>query len=328
MASNVSNDAEYVENVMMSQSLLKPVVSSVKEGDSDGSSRKRALSGDDDNEASKKLKPAEGISDLVDLMKAQFTSFRADFQDMRNEMSSTLESKFTSFESKLTGTVMKVVHEEIDSVKKDFNSRMDGLSSKLEAKMVKFVETHIEQKLSLSSEDVKSKLGISELQNEVASLKMSYAEVASSGASASVSPARDGIELNVIIRNLNYDPREQSDKSVTLNKVNKLMRDGLKLKTVNVTSCERKQSKGQKPGLIVTRIETVEQKQEIMSVKNCLKNTSDYKNVYIENDRSFSTRVNESNMFTVLKELGKANDYFVTSNGRILKKTGKTGSRQ
>ena len=32
MASNVSNDAEYVENVMMSQSLLKPVVSSVKEG--------------------------------------------------------------------------------------------------------------------------------------------------------------------------------------------------------------------------------------------------------------------------------------------------------
>ena len=70
----------------------------------------------------------------------------------------------------------------------------------------------------------------------------------------------DGIELNVIIRNLNYDPREQSDKSVTLNKVNKLMRDGLKLKTVNVTSYERKQSKGQKPGLIVARIETVEQK--------------------------------------------------------------------
>ena len=55
-------------------------------------------------------------------------------------MSSTLESKFTSFESKLTGTVMEVVHEEIDSVKKDFNSRMDGLSSKLKAKMVKFVE--------------------------------------------------------------------------------------------------------------------------------------------------------------------------------------------
>ena len=156
-------------------------------------------------------------------MKAQFTSFRADFQDMRNEMSSTLESKFTSFESKLTGTVMEVVHEEIDSVKKDFNSRMDGLSSKLKAKMVKFVETHVEQKLSLSSEAVKTKLGISELQTEVASLKKTYVDAANSSASesASVSPSRDGIELNVIIRNLNYDPREQTDKSVTLNKVNK-----------------------------------------------------------------------------------------------------------
>ena len=59
-------------------------------------------------------------------------------------MSSTLVSKFTTFESKLTGTVMKVVHEEIDSLKKDFNSRIDVLSSKLEAKIVTFVVTHVE----------------------------------------------------------------------------------------------------------------------------------------------------------------------------------------
>ena len=146
--------------------------------------------------------------------------------------------------------------------------------------------------------------------------------------SASVSPPTDGIELNVIIRNLNYDPREQTDKNITLNKVNKLLRDGLKLKAVNVSSCERKQSRGQKPGLIVARIETAEQKNKIMNVKNSLKNSSDYKDVYIEHDRSFSTRVNESNMFTVLKELDKAKDYYVTSNGRILKKNDKSGSRQ
>lgn len=65
-----------------------------------------------------------------------------------------------------------------------------------------------------------------------------------------------------------------------------------------------------------------------MKVKNILKKTTDFKDVYIENDRAFSTRVNESNMFTVLKELGKANKYFVSGSGRILKKTGKSGSRQ
>ena len=50
-----------------------------------------------------------------------------------------------------------------------------------------------------------------------------------------------------------------------------------------MTSCERKQSRGQKPGLIVAKIENVEQKQTIMNVKNSLKNTSDYKDVYISN---------------------------------------------
>ena len=65
-----------------------------------------------------------------------------------------------------------------------------------------------------------------------------------------------------------------------------------------------------------------------MQIKNRLKNTPEYKDVYMENDRSFSTRINESNMFTVLKELGKANDYFVSGSSRILKKTGKPGSRQ
>ena len=221
---------------------------------------------------------------------------------------------------------MKVVHEEIDSIKKDFNSLIDGLSSKLETKLMIFFETHVELKLSSGSEEVKTKLEISELQNDVSSLKRSYADVASSGASAS--PSGDGIELNVIIRNLNCDTSEQTDKVVTMNKVNKLLRDGLKLKSVNVTSCESKQTKGPKPGVIAARIETAEQMQEIMRANNCLKNTSDYKNVYNENDRSFSTGINESNMLTVLKERGKANDYFVSSNGRILKKIGKPGSRQ
>ena len=154
--------------------------------------------------------------------------------------------------------------------------------------------------MSLGSEDVKTKLGVSEQENDMSSLKKSYADVESSDASAP--PSGDGMELNVIIRNLNCDPSEQTDKTVTMNKVDKLLRDGLKLKFVKVTSCERKQTKGPKPGVIVERIETVEQKQEMMRVKNCL----DYKHVYIENDKRFSTRVNESNMFTVLKELGKA----------------------
>ena len=333
MSSIMKSDAEYVDEVM-SLSLLKPV-SVVKEGENYVYSRKMALSGDDEGKTSKKLKqqsPAEGICDLVDLMKSQFTSFRSDLQEMRSEMTSTFESRFTSFEAKLTNTVMKVVHEEIDSVKKDFNTRIDGLSnkleSKLESKLVQYVETHIDKKVSSVSDDLQKSLGLSELQKEVTSLKTTYASVAGAGASVPASSSSEGIERNIIIRNLRCGPKEETDRTVTLNKVYKLFRDSLKLKTVKIVSCERKSPKSKKTGVILVTIETADQKQEIMQIKNRLKNTPEYKDVYIENDRSFSTRINESNMFTVLKELGKANDYFVSGSGRILKKTGKPGSRQ
>ena len=53
-------------------------------------------------------------------------------------------------------------------------------------------------------------------------------------------------------------------------------------------------------------MENAVQKHEIMRKKSHLKNISNFKKVYIENDRSLESRVNESNMFTVLKEkLGK-----------------------
>ena len=70
------------------------------------------------------------------------------------------------------------------------------------------------------------------------------------------------------------------DRTVTLNKVNLMLRDSLKLKTVKIVSCERKSSKSKKTGVIKVTIDTADQKQEIMQIKNRLKNTPKYKHVY------------------------------------------------
>ena len=53
-----------------------------------------------------------------------------------------------------------------------------------------------------------------------------------------------GIELNVVIKNMDCDPTEKNDRTVTMNKVNKLLRDGLKLKNIKVTQSERKSTRG------------------------------------------------------------------------------------
>ena len=166
---------------------------------------------------------------------------------MRSEMTSTFESRFTSFEAKLTNTVMKVVHEEIESVKKDFNTRIDGLSnkleSKLESKLVQYVEKHIEKKVSSVSDDLQKSLGLSALQKEVTSLKTTYASVVGARAFVPASSSSEGIERNIIIINLRCDPKEETGRTVTLNKLYKLFRDSLKLETVKIVSCKRKSSK-------------------------------------------------------------------------------------
>ena len=153
---------------------------------------------------------------------------------MRSEMPSTFESKFTSSEVKLTNIVMKVVN-------KDFNARIDGLSnkleSKLESKLVQYFETHIEKKVSSVSDDLQKSLGLSELQKEVTSLKTTYASVAGASTSVPASSSSEGIERNIIIRILRCDPKEETDRTVTLNKVYKLFRDSLKMKSVKIVSC-------------------------------------------------------------------------------------------
>lgn len=332
MACGTNNDAEFVENVMMSQSILKVIEEDIGPVH-ETVTKKRAYSGDSCDETqcevTKKPKQTNESSELMDLMKAQFTSFRSDLQDMRLNLTSVIDDRFVSFEKKISDAVLKVVHEEIDNVKAEFNTRIDGLSNKLEQKLTKFVESHVQQKVNSVKENLKQEMGISKLQEDLCSVKKSYACAASASTNSSgVVVGSSGIELNVVIKNMDCDPTEKNDKTVTMNKVNKLLRDGLKLKNIKVTQCERKSSRGQKPGIIVATMENAEQKHEVMRKKSHLKNTSNYKKVYIENDRSLESRVNESNMFTVLKELGKANNYFVSSNGRILKKTENSGKHQ
>ena len=55
--------------------------------------------------------------------------------------------------------------------------------------------------------------------------------------------------------------------AVTLNKVNSLLRDGLKLKDIKVQKVERKASSNGKPGVIIASIETLEQSERLWKQK-------------------------------------------------------------
>ena len=114
---------------------------------------------------------------------------------------------------------------------------------------------------------------------------------------------------------------------VSKDKATALIRDGCKLSNVKVTQAERKFSKGTKPGPIIATIETFEQKHSLVKNNNNLKNANKYKKVYIENDYSNETRNTDSNLRTILIEIGKDKQYRVAG-GKIFstRYSGKNGN--
>ena len=211
------------------------------------------------------------------------------FADLKSNLSRTLDSKFTDFESRMKTAIMDAVKVEIDSVRKEFNDRIDGLSKKVQQ-----MRTNI-------ATDLKGEH--KQLQDDVTKLQKSYAEAAASTSAV----ASDQSKYSLVIRNghLKYDQNESTDNNMTKNKVNCLIRDGLKLTDVEISTAERKQTRDGRPGIIIATVATADQKNAVLQRKKDLRKIKNYESVYLEDERSPGQRLNESNMRTLLKACGK-----------------------
>ena len=304
-----NDDAEYVDQVMASQSILN-----VKSDDRSSESRKRRLSSDDESENVLPAKKEKSDSDFADLL-------RAGLSQLQHDLSKTLDQKFDSFENKLKTAILATVQEEINGVRKEFNDRIDGLSKKLEEKMCSKLQEKIDSKLNDAKQEIKRDPNLNKLKDDVSKLQKSYADVASSLPHEQHSDRIPELSrVKVVIRNLKFDEQEARDPNITVNLVNSLIRDGLKLTNVKVVQAERKTSRNDKPGVIIAQFESFAQKKKVLDVKKSLKKIPKYQNVYIEDERSQEQRLAESNLRTVLQAVGKSKDY-VLINGRFVKRS-------
>ena len=127
-------------------------------------------------------------------------------------------------------------------------------------------------------------------------------------------PGKRDISLNVVIRNLPHRENE-----VVTNSVNCLIKDGLKIRDMECVSADRKQSQNDKPGVIIAKFGSQENKKTVMEKKASLKKHPVYKKVYINHDIPHEQRAMESNFHAILKEMGT--DKLTVRGGRIVKKT-------
>ena len=141
-----------------------------------------------------------------------------------------------------------------------------------------------------------------------------------SGSSGETKAQFEERKKRIVVRNLPQGANETLQ--IVMDKVNAMIRDGCKLTNVKDTAAERKTLAGRKPGVIVASIETFPQKQKLMKSKSSLKKTAAYKRVYTENDYCSETRKTDSNLRTILKEIGKNKQYRVEG-GKIVSAKGK-----
>ena len=200
---------------------------------------------------------------------------------------------------------------DIQSSHDKLSKRLDSLEEDLQGKIKELVSVAI--KVEVDKVRTEYSAEINSLKAKVSSLEKSYADVVRVNGMSSAA-AFEERKKRIVVRGIPCDRNETAQ--VSKDKVSALIRDGCKLSNVKVTQAERKFSKGKKPGPIIATIETFEQKQSLMKNKNSLKNVNKYKKVYIENDYSPKTRNTDSNLRTILKEIGKDKQYRVAG-GKI-----------
>ena len=118
MMAGHNDDAEYVDRVIASQSIL-----TANSNESTSDTIKRRLSSDDESENVVPAKKEKSDSELTELL-------RAGLSQLQRDLTKTLDQKFESFQNKLKTAILATVEEEVSGVRKEFNDRIDGLSKK------------------------------------------------------------------------------------------------------------------------------------------------------------------------------------------------------
>lgn len=94
--------------------------------------------------------------------------------------------------------------------------------------------------------------------------------------------------------------------------------------SATVVAASRLRGRYGKPGLVKISFSSLEEKKNVQREKRNIRNVEKYKPVFIRSSKSHTERLIELNARTMLSELPHGNQFRITSNGRIVKKTPST----
>lgn len=100
-----------------------------------------------------------------------------------------------------------------------------------------------------------------------------------------------------------------SEHENVLHKATAIIKDGCKVNNIEVRKADRRKGFNGKPGIVVVRLGNKDQVDKVMEGVKNLKQTSQYKKVFISRHMSKELRAMKSNARTLLKACGKEQDF-------------------
>lgn len=130
-------------------------------------------------------------------------------------------------------------------------------------------------------------------------------------------------EVTVVALNM----REHVEEEI-FDVAEEMIQNALGLEDISPVNVLRLKSKTGKPGVVKIECRNKEDKIEILRNKNKLKDTRDYKKVYLRTSMSHSDRLMQSNFQQILRVMPDGHRFRMTGNGRIILREEDTEERQ
>ncbi|XP_071132902.1 uncharacterized protein [Mytilus edulis] len=217
-------------------------------------------------------------------LKAMVFDLTVSMNSFCDKMTTRIDNIETSITKKISDMINKKVDTAIRKLKNEVQKDINKISEKVDDNIIT-----LKDNLKGEIEILRKK--VTTATNTITQLPKKTAEMQN----------RTDTRLNAIIRNL---PETRGENIIS--KVNGLIKDGLILKDVKIKSAERKISRRDNvPGIVLIAFHSSDDKRKAMEEKRKLKDSRNFKNIFIEHDLPKSQRMMNSNLRNIVRTIGK-----------------------
>ena len=227
----------------------------------------------------------DALMSAIKNLEKKFDTSIEDHKNFRVSIESRLKNMQQSINERIT-VECKSVKEELQIDIQVLNDRVNAMDAGL-----KKMKTSMEKEM----EDLKARLAELEKSDE------------------SLAPFNP--DITIVATGIRHNPGENLQE-----KAEKFVKEGLGLDDVPVVDAMRTPHRNNRPGIVKIQFESRADKEKALSRRFELKDTQNYKRVYIRSSMSHVERLIHLNTKALLQASGAEKDYKILSSGRMVKK--------